>query len=1011
MIVPQVTKLATAFVLLGSACASDPRLTRTLRQYDTAYAGSHQIRAGDTGSASVYNTAFSGVTWDLQNWRLTSSVLDQGHYQSRGSVANGYIGLNSAAVGPFFEFDTPVNGENSNGWPLFSRRQTFAGVSGFWDVQNGGESFISGIPHWGAIVLDLGNGVYLDAGVDAATISDYSTTFDYKAGVLSWNYKWSPKGHPASFKIQYQVFTHKLDINVGVVRMLIEPSADTTATVVNVFDGACAVRSIFQESGLDGNYIYSAVQPLGLPEVAAYAYATLAFNPSRRVGSPVRTHDVPYMQASDSSIGSSYSVKLAANKRMEVTKYVGIASTDAFKKPKDQAKSAAQRAEKQGFDGLLRSHVSEWAHVMPEQFVDDFRLDNGDLPDDPSIIDDSIMAIVNPYYLLQNTVGENAIKKSSGTSLNQNSISVGGISTETYAGMIFWDAETWMQPGLVASFPAAAKTIASFRVNHYEQAKRNAQRNAGTSKSGVHMPDDAALYSWTSGRFGNCTGTGACWDYEYHLNGDIGLALINQWIASGDDKTFKESYFPLIDSIATAFASLLEPNGSSWTFTDMTDPDEYANHIDAGGYTMPLIAQMLRYATQFREQFGLAKNDKWINMADNILFLRENNITLEYTTMDDNVVVKQADVVLDTFPLHYTHNYGPEDSLNDLNYYGAKQSPDGPAMTWAIFSIVANEVSPSGCAAHTYARYSFSPYTRGPFYQLSEQIVDNPNANGGTHPGFPFLTGHGGANQVTLFGYLGLRYLPDDKLHVDPSLPPQIPQIKYRTFYWRGWPITASSTYDHTTLARATKVKPLDTADPRYRHAPIPVDAGTASGKQYALSADGSAITIPNRKISSVKTVKGNIAQCQPVTSTQGIVPGLFPEGAVDGAGSTKWQPASASDVSSITVAIPQADQGKKIAGCAFDWAQTPPDSFTVTFHDDATASQGSEGSQHFNVQISAPYDFGATGVHMPQSNTTEVTFNSTVSATKFATLFIQGNHGRGSEGATVAEWAIITSD
>ncbi|XWW97882.1 hypothetical protein V2A60_005878 [Cordyceps javanica] len=1010
MIVP-TTGLAVAFVLLGSAFASKTRVARALRQYDVDYSSSVRIRDGGIGTKSSYSTAFPGVSWDLDNWRLTSSVMDQGHYQSRGSVSNGYIGINSASIGPFFEIDVPVNGDNLNGWPLFSRRQTFAGVSGFWDLQNGGESFISGIPHWAGIVLDLGNGTFLDSGVESATISNYSTTFDYKAGVLSWDYTWSPQGYPATFKVQFQVFTHKLDINVGVVRMLVEPSADVSATIVNVLEGTCAVRSTFLESGLEEDFIYSAVHPLGLPNTPAYVFATLGFNPGRNAESTGTTHNEPYIQASDSSIGRKYSAKLKANQRMQITKYVGIASSDAFENPKDRAKTAAQQASKQGFDSLLRSHVSEWAHVMPDQFVDDFRLDSGVLPDDPSIIDDSIMSVVNPFYLLQNTIGENAIAISSGNSLNQNSISVGGLGSETYAGMIFWDAETWMQPGLVATFPVAAKTIASYRVAHYEQAKRNAQMGAGTSKGGIAMPEDAALYSWTSGRFGNCTGTGACWDYEYHINGDIGLALINQWVASGDDATFENSYFPVIDSIARGFSSILQPNGSNWTLTDMTDPDEYANHIDAGGYTMPLISQILRYSNQFRQQFGLEPDTMWEEMANTIVFLRENNITLEYTTMDDNVVVKQADVVLDTYPLHYTHNYGPEDSLNDLDYYAAKQSADGPAMTYAIFSIVANQVSPSGCSAHTYARYSFSPYIRSPFYQLSEQIVDNANANGGTHPGFPFLTGHGGANQVTLFGYLGLRYLPDDQLHVDPSLPPQIPQLKYRIFYWRGWPIAASSTYEHTTLARATKIKPLDTADQRYKGAAIPVNAGTANRKLYHLSADGSAITIPNRKIGDIKTAQGNIAQCQPVKSSQSIVPGQFPEGAVDGARSTKWQPASATELSSITVRIRDSDRGKNIIGCSFDWAQLPPDSLTVTFHDEATAARNSANSQHFTVQISSPYRKDGVGPNrpsIPRSNTTEVKFNTPIAAPKFATLFVQGNQGQTQAGATVAEWAII---
>ena len=45
------------------------------------------------------------------------------------------VGLSVAALGPFFEADLPVNGDNINGWPLFSERQTFGTISGFFDQQ------------------------------------------------------------------------------------------------------------------------------------------------------------------------------------------------------------------------------------------------------------------------------------------------------------------------------------------------------------------------------------------------------------------------------------------------------------------------------------------------------------------------------------------------------------------------------------------------------------------------------------------------------------------------------------------------------------------------------------------------------------------------------------------------------------------------------------------------------------------------------------------------------------
>ena len=83
---------------------------------------------------------------------------------------------------------------------------------------------------------------------------------------------------------------------------------------------------------------------------------------------------------------------------------------------------------------------------------------------------------------------------------------------------------------------------------------------------------------------------------------------------------------------------------------------------------MPLIAQTLSYANKYRQEFGLAENATWDDMSKNVLVIRENGVTLEFTTMNGSAVVKQADVVLNTYPLDYTTNYTTQDSLNDLDY-------------------------------------------------------------------------------------------------------------------------------------------------------------------------------------------------------------------------------------------------------------------------------------------------------------------------------------------------------
>lgn len=544
--------------------------------------------SSDDSSHYVYKSRFPGVTWDVRNWRIASTVLDQGHYQSRGSIANGYIGINVAGAGPFFETEKAVKGDVTGGWPLFSQRLTFAGIAGFWDQQGrvegsnfdwlyqyGGESFISGLPHWAGLILDLGDGKYLDATVDSATISDFKTTYDYKQGTLNWKYTWKPKSSNAtasSLQISFQLFAHKLEINKAVVRMSVTPTGNANATVVNVLDGFAAVRSSFVKSGTDGEAIYSAVTPQGVQNVTAYVYATLDGSSGVNLTSAKEVTNKPYIHGNASTIAQAVDVKLQAGKTLTVTKYVGIASTDAFPDPQAVAKAASSGGKKKGFENLLRSHTSEWAQVMPDDSVDDFTFENGTLADDEFTLDSSITAVVNPYYLLQNTVSENALRKVANAAVNDYSISVGGLTSDAYAGMIFWDAETWMQPGLVAAFPKSARRISNYRVARYEQAKANVKTSYVGSQNKTYFSDDAALFPWTSGRTGNCTATGPCFDYEYHLNGDIGIALINEWIASGDDETFKNDHFPILDSIATAYGNLLAKNGTKWTLTNMTDP-------------------------------------------------------------------------------------------------------------------------------------------------------------------------------------------------------------------------------------------------------------------------------------------------------------------------------------------------------------------------------------------------------------------------------------------------------
>lgn len=76
--------------------------------------------------------------------------------------------------------------------------------------------------------------------------------------------------------------------------------------------------------------------------------------------------------------------------------------------------------------------------------------------------------------------------------------------------------------------------------------------------------------------------------------------------------------------------------------------------------------------------FGMEANKTWNTQAANIYISRssigsQGTIVDEYTGMNGSIEVKQADVVLDTFPLNYQQNYTAANSLSDLEYYAGKQ--------------------------------------------------------------------------------------------------------------------------------------------------------------------------------------------------------------------------------------------------------------------------------------------------------------------------------------------------
>ncbi|TVY51212.1 Acid trehalase, partial [Lachnellula cervina] len=685
-------------------------------------------------------------------------------FQARHGLGNGYISAEVPFMGPFFEVDrnqTHKHGNVTTSWPQKSQRLAFSGLAGFYDCQNdvggtnypelndrGCESIISGIPYFYAIHLRVA-GQTLNATVDEADITNYTTTLSMRDGLRTWKYTWSPKDTNVSFDCEYTALADRARPNVAATQVRVTPrGGNVNASIIDKLDGRSAVRSSLVKKGMDNDSsIYVANHANGRPEMKAWMFSKM--NISGTNGSS-RRESLFLDDSNDMSIGQEWDISFFDGEPVVFTKFVGVADSNHFSNAEQTARNNSATAHDDGWDQILSEHTQAWNELMEPRLITSYRdPTTGALPDDHLIEILQADAIASRFFLFQNLLPDD------GSGLNDNGV----------------------------AFP---------------QALRNAQEDYVQDK--YKFSNDSALYPWTTGAWGNATGTGPVLDYEYHVNTDIALEMFQHLAFSGDERLFKEKHWPVVMGIAKSMTTLLQPDGGKWSLRNMTDPDEFANHVDNGAFTLASIARLLDLVISYQEANDILVNETWRDMADNVNIPKaDSGITLEFENMPNNVNIKQADVNL--INLLNPKWYDLKTAQLNHAYYIQKESPDGPAMTNAINAINENQIASSGCGAFPRHIEALIPNLRGPWMQMSEQVIDDQNDNGGYPPAFPFLTGHGGNAMIVPLGYLGLKMYEAD-LTIRPALPAPLQYLSIPDFYFNGNRIRAQMNTTHTTLTR-----------------------------------------------------------------------------------------------------------------------------------------------------------------------------------------------------------------
>ncbi|MGI5227781.1 glycosyl hydrolase family 65 protein [Actinoallomurus sp. CA-142502] len=609
------------------------------------------------------------------------------------------------------------------------------------------------------------------------TTNEYEQSLDLRTGVLSTSFDWtSPAGDTTSFA--YEVNANRADGHLGTVSVKAVPHWSGTATVVDEFDGRGLNHASTSDPHVDGR-----TATLSQTVVSDGKLVTAGLNSVLRVND--KTMPTETIAASgDGSAGQSAAFPVHAGRTYRITKYVGVASsadTDRSLKaasPQRAAADTASRAAKGGYQQALARNDGAWARLWRSGIS---------IPGDTTT---TARIHASMFYLLASM--------RAGVTW---SASPGGLSSDGYAGHVFWDMETWMYPALLAQFPDIAVGANTYRQKLLPGAEADAAKLSTPTQ-----PIKGAKFPWESAQSGTeqtppCCTTGKS---EIHINSDVALAQWQYYEASGDRTWLRDKAWPVLRDIADYWATRAVPDPTGgYDINDVMGPDEYHDNVNNSATTNAGAQASLRIAIRAAGILGRTADPAWSKVADGLKIPVDAtaNIHPEFSGYNGQTV-KQADVTLLQYPWGVPMSSGL--AQNDLDYYKQHTDPNGPSMTDAIAAINSAALGSPGCTVYTYLRDSADPFLAAPFNQWYE------TRNGGA---FTFTTGEGGYLQEFLYGFTGLRW-GTDSITINPFLPPQLPGVDITGVKWQG------RTFDLSVGQQATKLTlrsgpplPVRTAD------------------------------------------------------------------------------------------------------------------------------------------------------------------------------------------------------
>jgi len=394
------------------------------------------------------------------------------------------------------------------------------------------------------------------------------------------------------------------------------------------------------------------------------------------------------------------------------------------------------------------------------------------------------------------------------------SIGARTLSGEGYRGHVFWDAEIFLLPFYLFTFPKVAKNMLLYRYRRLDKAREIAKANGYKG----------AQFAWESGDSGEEETPEWARDIdrtiikihthkmEHHLTADIAYAICKYYIATGDESFMDEFGYEMFIETARFWASRVEYNkkNNRYEINHVIGPDEFHLDVNNNAYTnmmakwnlnaaiklvdklkkKPRIYKNLKEKLNFKDEephqwrkiaskiFINKNKNKVIEEFDGYFKLKkiplkrtdENGIplipsTIKAKDLSKTQIVKQADVLM---LLHLLDDeFSQETKIANYEYYFPR-TVHKSSLSAPMHAFVACDIEDLHCAYN--------------FFNVALR-TDISNLYGNTQEGIHAAC-LGGTWQALVFGFGGIN-IKKGELFIKPRMPRSWRRLVF-SLMWKG---------------------------------------------------------------------------------------------------------------------------------------------------------------------------------------------------------------------------------